>query len=1360
MKRPALCLGLLAGVAAAGFAARVAWGVCTTDPSRDQSLGAIDLGSTSMSPPTNHPTLGRSVVVANTTLYILDTHTMAKVAGCTAGIALGGKVSNSPTPVNLDDGTWAAFAASEDGYLYKIDPTNCTKKWQVSMKQSDCPGVRLVASPVVHLRRLASDNFKGKYSTDVVYVATRYGDTCSGVKATRNKVIAVRATDGTVLWSFSGDSGHPMDFVSQAGFLDLENDKLYVGSESNVDTQDSVWAIDVIEGTRAWSAAVGGLQVMPVMVDDRLYLATSAGDVKAISKDDGAEQWVVSVGSAVLHTVYVERRDPYKKILGVVDGNGFVNLIRDNDESGSLEWTKQPSGGEATSRVAIDSNAGKLYVGAVDGKLYQMSLVDGSTETSRTIETGSPPLPTVGDPSFVFEDVYDGGSALDDVRLVVGSSAGMVSKFCAPWSTTAPPPPGRGSHRSVRGCNIDADCVTGTDVCWVWKCVDRVCTQLPTAVPDGGAQPTCVDGYQYSYNDKCMAATCSGKTDCDTAFDSCTCRDISNNSVTRTFNRGHSKLVASSTCVTIDSRNATAGLGQRSAVTLHLVDDKGHPFRGASVDFAMGGGSGTVPKWHNPLTDAELSTQRVQTTDGTIKEGPRIGDYYAILAGPPSGTASSGVNITATVNSGTCLVNKQFTMQIRSAAARASTSGTGFGGCNLLSSKGEKGYLRVKVLREDPATPGATVPAVSAYVMVGYAQKDTMFYADAAAIAPRGIVRFLDTARPPGNASNVQKVAAADGVVEFKDFGDNLNGPYIVTAGIEDVADPAHSGERIMYSLVTLDRIAHSDVQIVLPIARRSYAGSTTRWINQQVLNPAPPSTTNTYGVSLVSQKRDLGYFAGLDPKELFDTNICARNNRLAPENAYLAAASPPPPDEELWDKTFNARPHDNLQTSYVMVPAGAAFPSGRFDAWGYLLNTTYQRLGFRLNADLTVGQDGGYPLQLGTAPDPGSLVMSVSNLGALLDVVGMTLTDYVYVAGNPNLGRGAGDMFMQAHTVGAYSTSGGVPTSVTVPFFNLDDPLLDYPSASISNETTWNIAAVTGLYHMNPACGQSGQDSRCVSVPPAMRTGRTTVLRRNYQVSSTSPCIEPFERAQQQPVSRTMADFPKILDLEYEKTAKGEWYQSCPGGVYEAEGGYCRCWYGDISGSACNAPERPGDFTVHTISVKRSTYDDLSACSSTRYPRVERFPFWIIYSPGAASRVSLPDLPDTLVRSCTISSTDPEYCDTDRDRRPGLPQRLGSGRKCTTGCRSDESCESLNGISTCVHRNNTSWIIDDYEWRADANAVRLIDDACQSNSPCSETTRPVSTPNAPWASFDQPFDFAQTKACLSARSSNELIVN
>ena len=1358
MSRLALTLGLVVSLVTTLFVAGEAWAVCTDDATRDAPLATINLANTSMSPPTNHPTLGRTIVVANTTLWFLDTHTMQKVtspAACTTGVTLGGKVSSSPTPVQLDDGSWAVFVGSEDGYLYKIDPQNCVKKWQVSMKQSDCTGVRVVASPVVHLRKLATDNFKGKYSTDVVYVATRYGDSCSGVSRTRNKVIAVRATDGTILWSFSGTAAHPMDLVSQAGFLDLTNDKLYVGSDSNGDTQESLWAIDVIMGTRAWSVPVGGLQVMPVLIDDRLYVAASSGDVKAIAKDDGAEQWTVSLGIPISHSVYPERREPYKKVLGVIDANGQVNLLRDDDESGSLEWTKYPGSSTASSRVAFDPNGGKLYVGASDGRLYQMSLADGTTETYRTVGA------TVGDPSFVFEDVYDGGSAQDDVRLVVGSSSGVVSKFCSPWSTTSPPPPGMGPPRAVNGCSSDANCTGTTNNCWVRKCVDRVCTQIPTPVPDGGTQPTCNDGQDYTYGDVCMGGTCAGQTDCDTSLTACTCKDIHNTSLPRTFTRGHSKLLASNACVTIDSRNSTAGVGQRSAVTLPLVDDNGHPFVGATVALALSGGTGTQAKWHHPTTDAELSTQRITTTEGNIKQGPRVGDYWAIVAGPTSGTASDNITITATVNDAayTCLNDKVFTTTLRTAASRTSTTGTGFGGCNLLSAKGEKGYFKVKVLRDDPSNPGATLPAVGAYVMVGYAQNDKMFYADPLTIVPRGIVNFLDPLRPSGNASNVQKVSAADGVVEFMDFGDNLNGPYIVTAGIDDQTDPAHSGERIVYSIVTLDRIAHSDVQIVLPIARRTYAGSTTRWTNQKVLNAAPPSTDTVTGLALVSQERDLGYFAGLDPLQLFDTNICAKNNRLAPENAYLAPDTTPPPDEELWDKTFNARTHDNLQTSYATVAAGVVPINGRFDPWGYLMTAAYQRVGFRLNPDLTVSHDTGYPLQLGPTPNPGQLALTISNLGASLDVIGMALTDYVYVGTDPNRGRGAGDMFMQAHGYASHTA----PSLVTMPIFDLDDPGLDFPlGQSISNETTWGIAAATGLYHMNPACGQAGEDTRCGQVSQSMWTGRTTVLMRNYQdqPTPTAPCYEPFDHLEAQPVKRTLQDFPKILDLQFDKSTKGESYQSCPGGKYETDGGYCQCWYGDYSGTTCNTPERPGDFTVHTIYVKRSTYDDISACSTYRYPRVQRFPYWVIYSPSGASRVFLPALPKNFVRTCSLDPASSSYCG-DRTR-PGLPRRDGSGHLCPVGneCDADEICVTLNGTATCAYKNNTSWVIDDYEWRADVEAVRMIGDNCQSNTPCRETKRPVSDPNAQWANFDQPFDFAQTRACLSARSSNEMIVN
>jgi hypothetical protein len=68
----------------------------------------------------------------------------------------------------------------------------------------------------VHLRRLATGDFKNEYSTDLVYVGTALGSAggapCSG-SSVLNQVRAVRVTDRATVWAFNGDGLTPVDVV-------------------------------------------------------------------------------------------------------------------------------------------------------------------------------------------------------------------------------------------------------------------------------------------------------------------------------------------------------------------------------------------------------------------------------------------------------------------------------------------------------------------------------------------------------------------------------------------------------------------------------------------------------------------------------------------------------------------------------------------------------------------------------------------------------------------------------------------------------------------------------------------------------------------------------------------------------------------------------------------------------------------------------------------------------------------------------------------------------------------------------------------------------------------------------------------
>jgi hypothetical protein len=1315
MRRAGVVAASLAACLGALLVARAALATCT-DPVSDKNLTSKSLGAISLSPAGIHPTLGITVVPSKSTINILST----KDLGIVKTVSLDGDVQNSPVPVLTGEGTYAAFVGTSAGSVYRIALPAGTIVWQRTLRRSGCTGDGISASPVVHLRQYASDDFKARYVTDLVYVATHYQSTtgCLTGHNTDNRVYALQATDGLPVWTFNESGADDVDYFSQAGFLDATHDKLYMGSERNFSaTQSTLWALDVLTGTRAWAANVGALETMPMVVDDRVYVGAYSGQVKAVSRLDGAAIWSLPTGATRLtNNILVERRPPYQKmIFAVGNNNGYVYAIRDDNTAGVKVWGKLPKDGSGSSpptsvlaktRAAIDSEAGKLYVGTAQGFISQMDLATGDTDIYRTAGTTAQ---TIGDPSFAFEDT-DGNGTFDDVRLFVGNSGGMFSKFCSPWASSLTMQTGGQRNRA---CTSDTDCgTTGNTTCKKAKCINRVCTTLPTN--EGGS---CNTGVTYTNPGTCTSGTCQGRSDCEKNFANCTCQESDGSTYTRAFDYGNGNETAlkmSNGCVTI-------GTNVRTAAVLHIVDDKGRPVTGASVEMYFDGSGGAYPLWVNPNTDVPLpaSTTTISTSNYVVSSA-RPGTYFGILTAKAAGQANTGVPIHANIALPGCAKGPfQTTLRI---AAPGTGGGAFNGGCNLLNEKNESRNLRVQVVREDNGQP-----LKEAVVMVGYRSDAKKFQSR--------YENFITSGG--GDKPNVQ-TTDGNGYAEFNDLGDNLNGPFVVTAGKRPDGDE--------YATVTIQSIASTDIRMALPVVT---AVAPARLEKGKVVNTTIGSDSANTRLAFVAQKRKLDFFANVDPARLMDMNECTLSSGLlVPENAYVARA--PTTIDKYYAKNFTPMAHDHLQTSYHYVPTAKVWPTAGegMDLVQWVLDAKYEQLGFYFNIDLQAGTNTGPKIPLSTTAAAKYMLEIRSSPDQYWDVMGTTLTDY---SSDNSAGRGAGDLFLQGHASVAVGNGTGI---VTVPFFNLDDANLDNNGYNIANSTTWNLAQLTGMYLMNPACGQSGQDSRCnvAEITPAMRSGRSSVIKR---VVAGTTCSEPWVGTETNTVYLSgMGTYPKVLDLLY-SGAGGGFYRTCPAARYRADG---LCCIGEWANGNCYKGNLPGDYQRHTISVKRTTYHKPGACATEWQTSVTRTPRWVYFTPGDAAMIFAPDLAADFPNAC--GGVDTSACLT--DQRMGLPQRMGSGQDCSLGCKSGETCTDVTGKKQCAVYNSAdgSYSFEDYEWQVDHEAVDLVGNSCQTTTPCSPSSKPVLDTTLDFPRFDGVYDFNETPSCLTARSSNDMIVN
>jgi outer membrane protein assembly factor BamB len=310
-------------------------------------------------------------------------------------LPLGGNLSNASPIVRLDDSSFAEFVVATNGTVYAVEPEVPRMAWSRSLRRGTCPSDSLSAAPVVHLNRLASESFRRRFNQDLVYVGTHY-ESCAA-STTTNKVYALRASDGAIQWTFNEAEQFSMDAVSGMALTGVrQEDMLFVTTKRTFSwTQHSVWAIDVTTGVLRWSREAGNIHVAPVLsavASDRLYVMTLTGELKALSKTDGADIWrldlhrLVSLRglSGFRRPITIWSGDPGGALLAVVDAIGKVWLAQDNGLTARLLWTSPLP---VKAGPTIFDDAGNLYVGGSDGTIYQLDTLAGSVLASRTVDS-------------------------------------------------------------------------------------------------------------------------------------------------------------------------------------------------------------------------------------------------------------------------------------------------------------------------------------------------------------------------------------------------------------------------------------------------------------------------------------------------------------------------------------------------------------------------------------------------------------------------------------------------------------------------------------------------------------------------------------------------------------------------------------------------------------------------------------------------------------------------------------------------------------------------------------------------------------------------------------------------------------
>ncbi len=375
------------------------------------------------------------------------------------GPALPANIVGTSPPVLLDDDMAAEFVSRTDAAVNRINLSGSfVPMWGTSLRRAGCGSDTLSAPPVVHLRRRATAAFKAAYTTDLVYVGTFYqsvgGAACAG-DTTQNKVVALNAATGDIMWQFNGDGLTSTDVVvglaldrttdvqldPQVDIVTIrQEDTLFVTTERRASvSQNSIWAIDVVTGTLRWGRNAGrtiGPPTVSTRYDDRIYVTNRAGQIRALRKSDGSEIWSHPTGSVPLRNAAVDPSGADPRI-AVVDALGRLALIRDNDTTVETIWNAElpigPVPGGITTAPAVRAisrplmdDPGHVYVGASDGKIYQLDIETGEILTTRTLD---------GDGTATVRELALQSPATPEAPafLVAISSEGHIAKYCVPF---------------------------------------------------------------------------------------------------------------------------------------------------------------------------------------------------------------------------------------------------------------------------------------------------------------------------------------------------------------------------------------------------------------------------------------------------------------------------------------------------------------------------------------------------------------------------------------------------------------------------------------------------------------------------------------------------------------------------------------------------------------------------------------------------------------------------------------------------------------------------------------------------------------------------------------------------------------
>jgi len=283
----------------------------------------------------------------------------------------------------LSGGAPLVFGGDQSGRVYSVDTTIGATNWGgTALTGADA----FQAGVSAQVRAWSNAAFQAAYTDDVIFAATW------NAIATSNKVFALGASNGAVLWTFQ-DAGNGVDYIAGQPWVDYARNRIYVASRAGSGGgQPSLWVIKTVDGEGvlkgqamacpACTVANRHFETSPTLSYDgnTLYIGATDGTLYAINAGALTLKWTLDLGGApakISTAGFVWEDYTTAGRLYFVTADGNVRCVQDNGGSGSActGWSVTTVAGAATPLLL-----NKLFVGANDGTVRQINLTNGTQD--------------------------------------------------------------------------------------------------------------------------------------------------------------------------------------------------------------------------------------------------------------------------------------------------------------------------------------------------------------------------------------------------------------------------------------------------------------------------------------------------------------------------------------------------------------------------------------------------------------------------------------------------------------------------------------------------------------------------------------------------------------------------------------------------------------------------------------------------------------------------------------------------------------------------------------------------------------------------------------------------------------------